>query len=165
MASAIFITDSEKIASETAAELVKQTELLSRKDIIQASLGEFGAIIICKDLHSAAEIANEAAPEHLEIMTVAPRELLPEIRNAGAVFLGSYSPEPLGDYMAGPSHVLPTSGTARFFSPLSVDSFLKKMSVIEYTENALRKVSDSVTVFANTESLTAHANSINIRFL
>lgn len=164
MASAILVTDSEMIAEKTEEEIKKQTERLSRRDIIAESLRDFGAIIVCGDLIRACAIANEAAPEHLEIMTESPRLLLPEIRNAGAVFLGAYSPEPLGDYMAGPSHVLPTSGTARFFSPLSADSFLKKMSVIEYDLESLKEAAGSITVFAEAEELTAHANSVYVRF-
>ncbi len=164
LASAILVTDSEELALQVNKELKRQTDTLSRKDIIERSLRDFGAIIVTKTIDRALEIANEIAPEHLEIMTRSPKDLLPKIQNAGAVFLGEYSPEPLGDYMAGPSHVLPTSGTARFFSPLSVDSFLKKMSVIDYTEEALRIVADDIISIAETEELTAHANSVKIRF-
>lgn len=164
MASAILVTDDKNIAEETSRELERQAEILPRNDIIRESLDNFGAIILCQNLARAVEIANEVAPEHLEIMTESLGDLLPGIRNAGAVFLGSYSPEPLGDYMAGPSHVLPTSGTARFFSPLSVDSFLKKMSVIEYDREALKEVAAGISMFAKAEELTAHANSIDIRF-
>lgn len=164
MASAILVTDCEATADETARELEKQAERLPRRDIVAASLKDFGAVIVCGSLKEACAVANEAAPEHLEIMTEEPGSLLPEIRNAGAVFLGEYSPEPLGDYMAGPSHVLPTSGTARFFSPLSVDSFLKKMSVIEYDRDALKEVAEGIAVLAEAEELSAHANSVGIRF-
>lgn len=164
LASAILVTDSREIAEMTATELERQIKSLSRGKTIETSLRDFGAIIVCRSMSEAVEIANEVAPEHLEIITREPRRLLPEIRNAGAVFLGAYSPEPLGDYMAGPSHVLPTSGTARFFSPLSVDSFLKKMSVIEYSKEALSREAGQITVFAEAEALTAHANSVRIRF-
>lgn len=164
LASAILVTDSREIADRTAEEIRQQIRGLSRRSIIEASLRDFGAIVVCDTLNQAVDIANEVAPEHLEIITREPRALLPKIRNAGAVFLGAYSPEPLGDYIAGPSHVLPTSGTARFFSPLSVDSFLKKMSVIEYSREALGKEAYHVSVFANAEELTAHANSIRVRF-
>ena len=126
LASAILLTDSNELAEQTVQEINRQVQQLSRKDIIEASLRNFGAIIVCDSVCKMIEIANEVAPEHLEIITREPRAILPKIYNAGAIFLGEYSPEPLGDYMAGPSHVLPTSGTARFFSPLSVDSFLKR---------------------------------------
>jgi len=164
LASAILVTDSREIAERTAEELERQIGYLSRSSIIEASLRDFGAIVVCRSLEEAVGIANEVAPEHLEIITGEPRKLLPKIRNAGAVFLGAYSPEPLGDYIAGPSHVLPTSGTARFFSPLSVDSFLKKMSVIEYSRDALSNEAGKIATFAEAEALTAHANSIRVRF-
>jgi len=164
LASAILVTDSREIAERTAEELERQIGYLSRSSIIEASLRDFGAIVVCRSLEEAVGIANEVAPEHLEIITGEPRKLLPKIRNAGAVFLGAYSPEPLGDYIAGPSHVLPTSGTARFFSPLSVDSFLKKMSVIEYSRDALSNEAGKIATFTEAEALTAHANSIRVRF-
>ena len=145
-------------------EIIRQTGYLERAEIIEVSLRDFGCAIMCKSLEDCAALANEIAPEHLEIVTANPRELLPSIKNAGAVFLGPWSPEPLGDYMAGPDHVLPTSGTARFFSPLSVDSFLKTMSVIEYDRPSLEKVHAQVVELAEAEKLTAHANSIRIRF-
>ena len=164
MASAVLLTDSMELARAVDGEIVRQTGYLGRSEIIECSLRDFGCAIVCEDLEQAARLANEIAPEHLELVTEQPRALLPRIRNAGAVFLGSYSPEPLGDYMAGPDHVLPTSGTARFFSPLSVDSFLKTMSVIEYDRASLEKVSGPVITLAEAEHLTAHANSIKVRF-
>ena len=141
-----------------------QSESLSRKEIIAQSLQDFGAIIICKDNDQMVEYANEIAPEHLEVMMENPLEYLGRLDNAGSVFLGNYSPEPLGDYFAGPNHVLPTSGTARFFSPLSVDSFIKKSSYIYYTEAELCRAKDDIMRIANREGLTAHANSIKVRF-
>ncbi len=164
LASAILLTDSPELAKQTEAELEKQVQSLSRKDIIKASLEDFGAIIVCSNLNQAVEFANELAPEHLEVCCENPMEYVGKLDNAGSVFLGNYSPEPLGDYFAGPNHVLPTSGTARFFSPLSVDSFVKKSSFIYYTEDALKSDASDVVRFANTEGLTAHANSIKVRF-
>lgn len=164
MASAILLTTSEALAQAVDAELVRQMGYLSRSEIMERSLRDFGAAVVCESLERCAELANLAAPEHLEICTVEPRALLPLIRNAGAVFLGSYTPEPLGDYLAGPDHVLPTSGTARFFSPLSVDSFLKTMSVLEFDRPTLKALSREVECFAQAERLTAHANSIRVRF-
>ena len=164
MASAVLLTDSIELARAVDGEIVRQIGYLGRSEIIECSLRDFGCAIVCESLEQAARLANEIAPEHLEIVTEQPRALLPLIRNAGAVFLGSYSPEPLGDYMAGPDHVLPTSGTARFFSPLSVDSFLKTMSVIEYDRASLEKVHGQVITLAEAEHLTAHANSIKVRF-
>ncbi|MDP4109137.1 MAG: histidinol dehydrogenase [Bacillota bacterium] len=163
LASAVLITTSDKIAASVNEEILRQIKALSRAEIIKKSLASFGAAVVCKTLKQAAEIANEIAPEHLEIVTKDPRALLPDIKNAGAVFLGEYSPEPLGDYMAGPSHVLPTSGTARFFSPLSTDSFLKKTSVIEYNRETLIKLSDKIMLLAENEGLGAHANAISVR--
>jgi len=136
---------------------------LSRKDIIEESLDNFGAVIVCNSISEAIEFANELAPEHLEVCAANPMEFIGKIDNAGSVFLGNYSPEPLGDYFAGPNHVLPTSGTARFFSPLSVDSFIKKSSFIYYTENALKLAQNDIIKLAETEGLTAHANSIQVR--
>ena len=164
MASAVLLTDSMELAQAVDGEIVRQTGYLGRSEIIEASLRDFGCAIVCKDLGQCVSLANEIAPEHLEIVTQDPRALLPEIRNAGAVFLGAYSPEPLGDYMAGPNHVLPTSGTARFFSPLSVDSFLKTMSVIEFDQSSLEPIAPEIIALAETEKLTAHANSIRVRF-
>lgn len=164
LASAVLLTTSAELAATVDQEIIRQTGYLERAEIIEVSLRDFGCAIMCKSLEDCAALANEIAPEHLEIVTANPRELLPSIKNAGAVFLGPWSPEPLGDYMAGPDHVLPTSGTARFFSPLSVDSFLKTMSVIEYDRPSLEKVHAQVVELAEAEKLTAHANSIRIRF-
>ena len=164
LASAVLLTTSRTLAEAVDAELVRQTGYLSRSEIMEASLRDFSFAIVCQSLSQAAELANEIAPEHLEIVTEDPRALLPDIHNAGAVFLGAWSPEPLGDYLAGPNHVLPTSGTARFFSPLSVDSFLKSMSVIQYDRASLEQVRGHVVDLAESEHLTAHANSIRVRF-
>ena len=163
MASAILLTTSEETANETAKELSRQMQTLERRDIIEQSLNDFGAIIVCKDISEAVDFANELAPEHLELAVENPMEYIGRVDNAGSVFLGHYSPEPLGDYFAGPNHVLPTSGTARFFSPLSVDSFIKKSSFIYYTEPALSEAKDDIIKLAETEGLTAHANSIKVR--
>ena len=164
LASAVLLTTSQALAEAVAAEMARQTGYLGRSEIIEASLRDFGCAIVCKDLDDCAALANEIAPEHLEIVTADPRALLPEIKNAGAVFLGSWSPEPLGDYLAGPDHVLPTSGTARFFSPLSVDSFLKTMSIIQYDRDNLAPIRNDIVRLAEAEHLTAHANSIRVRF-
>ena len=164
LASAILLTDCAELAEKTKAELTRQMEKLSRKDIIESSIDNFGAIIVCSDMDQAVDFANELAPEHLEVCCENPMEYVGKLDNAGSVFLGNYSPEPLGDYFAGPNHVLPTSGTARFFSPLSVDSFVKKSSFIYYTEDALKNDARDVIRFADTEGLTAHANSIKVRF-
>lgn len=163
LASAILITTSDKLAEDTTKEIYRQVEELSRKDIIEYSLDNYGVIIVCDTMERAIELATELAPEHLEVCCENPMEYVGKLDNAGSVFLGNYSPEPLGDYFAGPNHVLPTSGTARFFSPLSVDTFVKKSSFIYYTENALQNDSDDIIRFANTEGLTAHANSIIVR--
>lgn len=164
LASAVLLTDSEGLAQAVDRELVRQTAYLSRKEIIEASLRDFGCAFVCQSLDACVALANEIAPEHLELCVAEPQALLPKIKNAGAVFLGAWSPEPLGDYMAGPDHVLPTSGTARFFSPLSVTSFLKTMSVIDYGREELKKVGRQVVTLARSEGLTAHANSIQVRF-
>ena len=163
LASAILITTSRKLAEETVKEIERQIKGLSRKEIIEKSLTGFGGIIVCDTVGQAVDLANEIAPEHLEVMLENPFEYLGRLDNAGSVFLGKYAPEPLGDYYAGPNHVLPTSGTARFFSPLSVDAFVKKSSFIYYTEDALREASEDIVRFANREGLTAHANSILVR--
>ena len=163
LASAILITTDRTVALRTAEELATQTEKLSRQDIVRESLSRFGAGIVCRTMDEAVEFANELAPEHLEVVTENPMALLDRLDNAGSVFLGSYSPEPLGDYFAGPNHVLPTSGTARFFSPLSVDSFIKRSSFISYTEQALRQAGPDIIRLAETEGLTAHAQSIRVR--
>ncbi len=164
LASAIMVTTSEKIADETIAEIERQKQYLSRKDIIDKSLEDYGAIIITDCRHCAVELANEIAPEHLEVLMENPMELLGSLDNAGSIFLGNYSSEPLGDYYAGPNHVLPTSGTARFFSPLGVASFTKRSSYIYYTEEALREAHDDIVLIAEREGLTAHANAIKVRF-
>lgn len=163
LASAILLTTSADLARATAAELERQVQTLSRKDVILASLESFGAIIVCASMDEAVDFANELAPEHLEACVENPMEYVGRLDNAGSVFLGNYSPEPLGDYFAGPNHVLPTSGTARFFSPLSVDSFVKKSSFIYYTKDALLPQADDVIRLAEAEGLTAHANSIRVR--
>ncbi|WP_297210573.1 histidinol dehydrogenase [uncultured Flavonifractor sp.] len=164
LASAVLLTDSLALARAVDAEIIRQTGYLSRSEIMECSLRDFGCAIVCRSLEDCAALANQIAPEHLEIVTQNPRALLPAIQNAGAVFLGAWSPEPLGDYLAGPDHVLPTSGTARFFSPLSVDSFLKTMSVIQYDEASLAPIKDQIITLAESEKLTAHANSIRVRF-
>ncbi len=163
LASAILITTDYEMAKAVKQELTVQTEALERKSIIESSLNDYGMIIIVKNLAEAANLSNLIAPEHLEICTNSPFDILPMIKHAGAVFLGNYSPEPLGDYMAGPNHVLPTSGTARFFSALSVDDFIKKTSVISFSKQALNNVGNDIVNFANAEGLTAHANAVRIR--
>ena len=163
MASAILITPSEEIAQRTVEELYKQMETLSRKDIIRESLDRFGGVIICENMDEAVDFANELAPEHLEICCQNPFDYLGKLDNAGSVFLGNYSPEPLGDYYAGANHVLPTGGTARFFSPLSVDDFIKKSSFIYYPKEELQRAAGDIIRLAETEELTAHANSIRVR--
>lgn len=164
MASAVLLTTSEDLARQVSAEIARQTDYLSRKDVMLQSLRDYGAIIVCDTLDQCCDLANEIAPEHLEVLTKDPKALLPKLKNAGAIFLGENSPEPLGDYMAGPCHVLPTSGTARFFSPLSVESFLKKTSVLDFSREALESVKDGIIRMAESEHLTAHANSIKVRF-
>lgn len=164
LASAVLLTTSRVLAEAVDREIVRQTGYLTRSEIMEASLRDFGCAIVCGTLDDCAALANEIAPEHLEIMTENPRALLPQIKNAGAVFLGAWSPEPLGDYLAGPDHVLPTSGTARFFSPLSVDSFLKTMSIIQYDKASLEPIRNDIIRLAEAEHLTAHANSIRVRF-
>ncbi|MBQ5398557.1 MAG: histidinol dehydrogenase [Ruminococcus sp.] len=164
LASSILLTDYEPLAEQVKKELEIQCAKLERREIIEESLKNYGAIIVCSDMEQAVVFANELAPEHLEVCCENPMEYVGKLDNAGSVFLGNYSPEPLGDYFAGPNHVLPTSGTARFFSPLSVDSFVKKSSFIYYTEEALRADSADIVRFAETEGLTAHANSIKVRF-
>lgn len=164
LASSILITTSERVAKETTEELERQVKTLSREDIIRYSLENYGKIIITKTMEQACEIADSLAPEHLEVVAENPLEYIGKLDNVGSLFLGKYSPEPLGDYYAGPNHVLPTSGTARFFSPLSVDSFIKKSSYIYYTEQALREAKDDIILVAEKERLTAHANAIKVRF-
>lgn len=164
LASAILITTSEKIADETIAELDRQVKELSRREIIEKSLSDYGAVIVTDSIDRAIELANGLAPEHLEMQVENPMQYIGQIDNAGSVFLGKYAPEPLGDYFAGPNHVLPTSGTARFFSPLSVNSFTKRSSFIYYTEQALLDARDDIVCIAEKEGLTAHANAIKVRF-
>ncbi len=165
MASAILLTTSETIARATVKEIERQIKFLERQEIIERSLEDYGEIIVCETMEQAIKFANELAPEHLEMCVEEPLKYIGMIDNAGSVFLGNWSPEPLGDYFAGPNHVLPTSGTARFFSPLSVDSFIKKSSFIYYTQPELEKAKDDIITLAETEGLTAHANSIKVRFL
>lgn len=164
LASAILVTTSEALADAVSEEVDAFVEKLSRKAILEKSLENYGYILIAEDLNGAVEIANAIASEHLEIVTKNPFEVMTQIKNAGAIFLGEYSSEPLGDYFAGPNHVLPTNGTAKFFSPLSVDDFIKKSSIIYYSRQALEPVKDDIIKFAESESLTAHANSIRVRF-
>ncbi|MBR4223361.1 MAG: histidinol dehydrogenase [Oscillospiraceae bacterium] len=164
MASAILITTDERIARETAEQIETQMERLERRDIIRASIDSFGAVIVAQDLTQAFELANSLAPEHLELAVEDPLQYIGMIDNAGSVFLGRWSSEPLGDYYAGPNHVLPTGGTARFFSPLSVASFTKRSQFIYYTETALREAKDDIITLADSEGLTAHANAIAVRF-
>ncbi len=164
LASAILITTSEKLAEEVSKEVEGFCEVLSRKNIIEKSLENYGYILIAPDLDTAIDTANEIASEHMEIVTANPFEVMTKIKNAGAIFLGEYSSEPLGDYFAGPNHVLPTNGTAKFFSPLSVDDFIKKSSIISYSKDALHAVYKDIAQFADCEQLTAHANSIRVRF-
>ena len=164
LASAILITTSEKLAEEVSKEVDGFCEVLSRKSIIEKSLENYGYILIAPDLDTAIDTANEIASEHMEIVTANPFEVMTKIKNAGAIFLGEYSSEPLGDYFAGPNHVLPTNGTAKFFSPVSVDDFIKKSSIISYSRDALHAVYKDIAQFADCEQLTAHANSIRVRF-
>lgn len=164
MASAILITTSMELAKKVSEQVSAFTEKLERKEIIQKSLDHYGYILVAENMDQAIETANEIASEHLEILTRDPYEVMTKIKNAGAIFLGEYSSEPLGDYFAGPNHILPTNGTARFFSPLNVDDFMKKTSIISYSRQALEKVHKDIELFAQKEGLTAHANSIKVRF-
>lgn len=164
LASAVLLTDSMAQAQAVSCEMERMARALPRWEIIRESVAGYGCAIVFEDLKEACKMADMVAPEHLEVMTAAPRELLPYLHNAGAIFLGRYAPEPLGDYMAGPCHVLPTSGTARFFSPLSTDTFLKKTSIIEYTRDALQGYAQDIIALAQSEHLDAHANSVAVRF-
>lgn len=164
MASAILVTTSKDVAEQVSMEVERFTAQLSRKEIIQKSLDQYGYILLADTMEDAIDAVNEIASEHLEIVTKDPFATMTKVRNAGAIFLGSYSSEPLGDYFAGPNHVLPTNGTAKFFSPLSVDDFIKKSSIISYSEEALREVYKDIISFAESEQLTAHANSVRVRF-
>ena len=165
LASSIVITDSPELAEKVAAEAEKQLKVLPREEITRASLDRNGMIIITEDIMQAVELANVSAPEHMEVLTEQPFQLLPYIRHAGAVFLGAYSPEPLGDYFAGPNHVLPTGGTARYYSVLNVETFMKRTSIISYTQEQLDAVSDDVIRLAEAEGLQAHANAVKLRKL
>ncbi|MBO5291718.1 MAG: histidinol dehydrogenase [Lachnospiraceae bacterium] len=164
LASAILITTSRELAEKVSAEIDGFLQELSRADIIRKSLENYGYILIAENLEEAIECANEVASEHMEILTRDPFAVMTKIKNAGAIFLGEYSSEPLGDYYAGPNHVLPTNGTARFFSPLNVDDFCKKSSIISYSREALERAHEDIELFAKKEGLTAHANSIHVRF-
>ncbi|MCR5509066.1 MAG: histidinol dehydrogenase [Lachnospiraceae bacterium] len=163
LASAILITTSEKLAASVNSEIERFVKELERSEIIKASLDNYGFILIAGDMDEAVLTANEIASEHLELLTADPYGLMTKIRNAGAIFIGEYSSEPLGDYYAGPNHVLPTNGTAKFFSPLGVDAFIKRSSIIAYSKDALFNAADDIIRFANAEGLTAHANSIKVR--
>ncbi len=164
LASAILITTSRELAQKVSKETERFISQLSRGDIISKSLENYGYILVAENMEQAVEAANEIASEHLEILTADPYQVMTKIKHAGAIFLGEYSSEPLGDYFAGPNHILPTNGTARFFSPLNVDDFLKKTSIISYSRDALSKVHKEIELFAEKEGLTAHANSIKVRF-
>ncbi len=164
LASAILVTTSMELAKQVSEWVKRFTEELSRGEIIQKSLNNYGHILVADNMEEAIDAANEIASEHLEIMTADPFNVMTRIRNAGAIFIGEYSSEPLGDYFAGPNHVLPTNGTAKFFSPLSVDDFIKKSSIISYSREALEKIHTDIEQFAEAEHLTAHANSIRVRF-
>jgi histidinol dehydrogenase len=164
LASAMLITTSKELAKNVVNQLQMQIKDMSRADIIKQSLEKYGVILIVDNVTEAIQLANRIAPEHLEVMLKDPFDFLGDIKNAGSIFLGQYAPEPLGDYIAGPNHVLPTSGTAKFFSPLSVDDFIKKSSYIYYTKEALSEVKDKVIKLSEVEGLSAHGNSIKVRF-
>lgn len=164
LASAILITTSRELAEKVSYEVDEFVKVLSRREIIRKSLDNFGYIMIAENMDEAIEAANAIASEHMEIVTKNPFEVMMKVRNAGAIFIGEYSSEPLGDYFAGPNHVLPTNGTAKFFSPLSVDDFVKKSSIVYYSRKALKKIHKDIEQFASSEQLTAHANSIAVRF-
>lgn len=164
LASAILITTSRELAEKVSAQVDMFVNELSRKEIIQKSLDNYGYILVADSMQDAIDAVNEIASEHLEILTANPFEVMTKIRNAGAIFMGEYASEPLGDYFAGPNHILPTNGTAKFFSPVNVDDFIKKTSIISYSREALQKVHEDIETFAEGEGLTAHANSIRVRF-
>ena len=164
LASAILITTSERLAQKVSLGVDQMTAQLPRKAIIEESLKRYGYILVAESMEDAIDTVNEIASEHLEILTANPFEVMTRIQNAGAIFMGPYASEPLGDYFAGPNHILPTNGTARFFSPLSVDDFIKKTSIISYSREALEKVHRDIELFAESEGLSAHAGSIRIRF-
>ncbi|QTC40198.1 histidinol dehydrogenase [Bacillus sp. V3] len=164
LASAVLVTTSEELAEEVSREVERQLSTLPREDIARRSINDYGAIYVTENLEKAVDLVNNLAPEHLEILTADPFETMAGIRHAGAIFLGRYSSEPVGDYFAGPNHVLPTNGTARFSSPLNVDEFMKKSSIISYSEKALRENGDKIAAFARLEGLEAHARAVEIRF-
>ncbi len=164
LASAILVTTSEELADKVSAEVDQFISELDRKEIMQKSIDNYGYILVADSMEDAISAANDIASEHLEIVTKNPFEVMMKIKNAGAIFIGEYSSEPLGDYFAGPNHVLPTNGTAKFFSPLSVDDFVKKSSIIYYSKEALEPIHQDIMDFAASEQLTAHANSIKVRF-
>ncbi|MBP5263883.1 MAG: histidinol dehydrogenase, partial [Lachnospiraceae bacterium] len=164
LASAILITTSKELAEQVSKDVDGFTAVLERKEIIQKSLDNYGYILVAENMDDAIDAVNDIASEHLELLTKNPFDTMTKIRNAGAIFLGEYASEPLGDYFAGPNHILPTNGTAKFFSPVNVDDFIKKTSIISYSREALEKVSDDIQCFAKSEGLTAHANSIKVRF-
>ena len=163
MASAVLLTTSERLANDTIDELARQIQTLPRREIIEASLKDYGAIILCESEAQMIELANTLAPEHLEVQVRDPMRLLGVLDNAGSVFLGEYTPEPLGDYYAGPNHVLPTSGTARFFSPLGVDSFVKRSAFLYYTKEAMQQCAADILTIAQREGLDAHGNAVQVR--
>lgn len=164
LASAILITTSQELADKVATQVHVYTQLLSRTEIMEKSLENYGYILVAENMKQAIDTVNEIASEHLEILTKNPFEIMTKIKNAGAIFLGEYSSEPLGDYFAGPNHILPTNGTAKFFSPVNVDDFIKKSSIISYSKEALEAIHKDIELFAESEGLTAHANSIKVRF-
>ncbi len=164
MASAILLTTSKGLAEAVNENIERMADELSRTEIIRKSLDNYGYILVAKSMDSVIDAANQIASEHVEILTADPYDVMTRVRNAGAIFLGNYSSEPLGDYFAGPNHILPTNGTAKFFSPLSVDDFIKRTSIISYSEEALREVHEEIELFARAEGFTAHENSIAIRF-
>jgi histidinol dehydrogenase len=164
LASSILVTTSKELAEKVSAEVDGFTKVLSRQAIIEKSLDNYGYILVAKNMEEAIDVVNEIATEHLEIVTKDPFQTMTKVRNAGAIFLGEYSSEPLGDYFAGPNHVLPTNGTSKFFSPLEVDDFIKKSSIISYSREALMEIHEDIEAFAKAEGLTAHANSISVRF-
>jgi histidinol dehydrogenase len=164
LSAAILITASERMAESVCEEIKRQFSALSRKSILEKSLSDYGAAVLVRDMDQALEVVNAIAPEHLELCIEEPFARLGSVKNAGAVFLGNWSSEPLGDYFAGPNHILPTGGTARFFSPLNVADFIKKSSVISYTRKALERVKDDIMLFARSEGLDGHANAIGVRF-
>jgi histidinol dehydrogenase len=163
LARSIVITDEASLLDAVEKELNRQVEGLSRKDIIEKSLNNYGAFILVENIAEACQVANRIAPEHLELMVENPFELLSKIRNAGAIFLGSNTPEPVGDYLAGPNHILPTGGTARFYSPVTVDTFMKASSIIYYSQEGMEADADDIIRLADVEGLTAHANCLRVR--